>query len=66
MKRRRAREQDEAIAKEQAEERRTGLLDRLRAQEAAAREAATQPPATPDESPGEGRPSDTEESKPPD
>jgi hypothetical protein len=61
MKRRRAREHDEAVAKEQAEQRRAGLLDRLRAQEAAAREAAKPRPATTtDEQPGEERPADTE------
>jgi hypothetical protein len=63
MKRRRAREQDEAIGKEQAERRRAGLLDRLRAQEAAAREAAKPRPATTsDQQTGEERPPDTEAS----
>jgi len=55
VKRPRIREEDEAVAREQAEHRREVLLERLKAQEAAARKPADEP--APD---GEDAPAATE------
>jgi len=61
VKRPRIREQDEAVAREQADRRREALLARLKAQEVATRKPADAPPDDEAAPPGTESPADTTE-----